>query len=88
MSNDNINMENLYEQLLPKVKYGLNKNKSKYSSTVKHIIAKLHVYDRYTQMRIEEIRTLATFSDQDLFTWSTWDWKWGTKLFIQDEKES
>ena len=88
MSNDNINMENLYEQLLPKVKYGLNKNKSKYSSTVKYIIAKLHVYDRYTQMTIEEIRTLATFSGQDLFTWSTFDWKWGNKLFKQDEKES
>ena len=80
-------MENLYEQLLPKVKYGLNKNKATYSSTVKHIIAKLHVYDRYTQMTIEEIRTLATFSDQDLFTWSTFDWKWGNKLFKQDEEK-
>jgi len=76
-------MENLYEQLLPKVKYGL----TSYSSTVKHIIAKLHVYDRYTQMTIEEIRTLATFSDQDLFTWSTFDWKWGNKLFKQDEEK-
>ena len=39
-------------------------------------------------MTIEEIRTLATFSDLDLFTWSTFDLKWGNKLFKQDEKES
>ena len=74
-------MKNLYERLLPEVKFNLNKNKSKYSASIKKIVAKLYVYDYYEQMSISEIKTLITFSDVDHHSWTGYDWKWGEKLF-------
>jgi len=76
-------MKNLYEQLLPNVKFNLNKNKNQYRKAVKHIIAKLHVYHHYSQMSMDEIKTLITFSDTSCYDWKSSDWKYGEKLFEQ-----
>lgn len=80
-------MDNLYKQLLPDVKFKLKQNKVKYTNSVNHIIAKLHVYTRYSEMTIDDIKTLTTFAEIDIQDWTTYDWKWGEKLII-DEKES
>mgnify|MGYP003111373370 CR=1 FL=1 len=76
-------MENLYEQLLPDVKFELKKNKGKYKNAVKQVIAKLHVYHNYSQMSMDDIKTLITFSDTNCYEWTASDWKYGEKLFKQ-----
>ena len=83
-------MENLYTQLLPDVRFKLKQNKVRYTNSVNYIIAKLHVYTRYAEMTIDDIRTLACFSEVDIHDWTTYDWKWGEKLFKSErnEKES
>ena len=74
-------MKNLYEQLLPNVKFSLNKNKIKYRKAVKYVVAKLQVYHHYSQMSMDEIKTLITFSDTNCYDWTSSDWKYGEKLF-------
>ena len=81
-------MENLYNKLKPNVKFKLKQNKVKYKNSVDYIIAKLHVYTRYNEMTIDDIRTLACFSEVDIHDWTSYDWKWGEKLIEADEKES
>jgi|TARA_R110002020_G_scaffold178085_2_gene370905 hypothetical protein len=81
-------MENLYNKLKPNVKFKLKQNKVKYKNSVNYIIAKLHVYTRYNEMTIDDIRTLACFSEVDIHDWTSYDWKWGEKLIEADEKES
>ena len=81
-------MENLYNKLKPNVKFKLKQNKVKYKNSVNYIIAKLHVYTRYNEMTIDDIRTLACFSEVDIHDWTSYDWKWGEKLIAADEKES
>ena len=81
-------MENLYNKLRPNVKFKLKQNKVKYKNSVNYIIAKLHVYTRYNEMTIDDIRTLACFSEVDIHDWTSYDWKWGEKLIEEDEKES
>ncbi len=81
-------MENLYNKLRPNVKLKLKQNKVKYKNSVNYIIAKLHVYTRYNEMTIDDIRTLACFSEVDIHNWTSYDWKWGEKLIEADEKES
>ena len=81
-------MENLYNKLKRNVKFKLNQNKVKYKNSVNYIIAKLHVYTRYNEMTIDDIRTLACFSEVDIHDWTSYDWKWGEKLIEADEKES
>jgi len=39
-------------------------------------------------MTIDDIRTLACFSEVDIHDWTSYDWKWGEKLIEADEKES
>ena len=80
-------MENLYKKLLPDVKFKLKQNKVNYTNSVNYIIAKLHVYTRYSEMTIDDIKTLTTFAEIDIHDWTTYDWKWGEKL-LKDEKES
>jgi len=74
-------IKNLYEKLLPEIKYNLKKNSVTYSHSVKSIIAKLHVYKYYGEMTIDEVKTLITYSDIDHHKWDGYDWKWGEKLF-------
>ena len=59
-------IKNLYEKLLPEIKYNLKKNSITYSHSVKSIIAKLHVYKYYGEMTIDEVKTLITYSDIDI----------------------
>ena len=80
-------MENLHKQLLPNVRFGLNKNKVKYKHVIKHLVAKLHVYNSYSEMTIDEVRTLISFSDTNTQNWTTFDWKWGDKLFKYEKNE-
>ena len=81
-------MENLYNKLKPNVKFKLKQNKVKYKNSVNYIIAKLHVYTRYNEMTIDDIRTLACFSEVDIHDWTSYYWKWCEKLIEADEKES
>jgi spore coat polysaccharide biosynthesis predicted glycosyltransferase SpsG len=79
-------MDNLYNQLLPNIKFKLKKNKVKYKNSVDYIIAKLHVYTRYNEMTIDDVKILITFGESDVHKWTTYDWKWGYKLFKDEEK--
>ena len=79
-------MDNLYNQLLPNVKFKLKQNKVKYKHSVEYIIAKLHVYTRYNEMTIDDVKILTTFGESDIHGWNTYDWKWGYKLFKDEEK--
>ena len=79
-------IKNLYERLLPEIKYNLKKNSINYSHSVKSIIAKLHVYKYYGEMTIDEVKTLITYSDIDHHKWDGYDWKWGEKLFKEDKQ--
>jgi len=72
----------LYECLKPELKEGLEKNREKYSSSVRNIILTLESNYIYSDLKISEVNSISCFSDVDTPTgWNSYDWRYGEKLF-------
>ena len=73
----------LYECLKPELKEGLEKNRGKYSSSVKSVIATLESNSFYSDLKISQISAIACFTDVSKcdYEWNSHDWKYGEKLF-------
>ena len=71
----------LYDQLKPHVKAALDENHEDYGHTIDYIFSKLQTVNRYSQLTIDDVKTLNTFSDQHLHKTTQMDLMYGDHLF-------
>tara|TARA_R100000734_G_C3290593_1_gene82460 strand:+ start:590 stop:835 length:246 start_codon:yes stop_codon:yes gene_type:complete len=62
MLEDNINM-NLYDKLKPHIKDKLEAHYKEYSTAVGYISDKLKKTESYSDLKVDDIRTIHTFTD-------------------------
>lgn len=79
-------MKTLLQRLKPEVKAALEKNESRYSGSVRSILAKLDSTTFYSDLTIGDISSLYTFADIESMRVSTWDFKYGDNILIKDDE--
>ena len=79
-------MKTLLQRLKPEVKAALENNEPKYSGSVRSIFAKLDSTSFYGDLTISDVRSLYTFANIDSMRVSTWDFKYGDNILINDDE--
>ena len=74
-------MKTLYDQLKPHIKAALDENHEDYSTTIDHIFNKLQTINRYSELTIDDVRTLNTFSNNELYKTTQLELMYGDHLF-------
>ncbi len=74
-------MKTLYDQLKPHIKAALDNNHEDYGKSIDAIFDNLQTKNRYSQLTIEEVRTLNTFANQQLIETTQLDLMYGDHLF-------
>jgi hypothetical protein len=74
-------MKTLYQRLKPEIKAKLKENALKYEYGPREVIAELHRFTTYGNLKMDTIKTLLVFGDVNDFEWSRIDLKYGDKLF-------
>ncbi len=72
----------LYDQLKPEIKAKLEASYAEgYVTSIDYIFNKLQTKDRYSELTIDEVRTLNTFSNSELYQTTQMDLMYGDHLF-------
>ena len=71
----------LYDKLKPEIKDKLEANYVKYATSIDYIFNKLQTKDRYSELTIDEVKTLNTFADQQVHSIKQIDLMYGDHLF-------
>jgi len=71
----------LYDKLKPEIKDKLEANYTKYATSVDYIFNKLQTKDRYSELTIDDVKTLNTFADQQIRSIKQIDLMYGDHLF-------
>ena len=80
-------MKTLYERLKPEVKKQLELNYSDYEVSVKRIYESLKNNIWYSDLTVDQISSIYTFSGIDLIKVSVWDFKYGDNILIQEKND-
>ena len=78
----------LYERLKPRVRAKLKENESKYSSSVREVIAKFESTYFIGDLTIEDIRRVHTLSDTSYADQSAISIIWGYEIFENNEESN
>jgi hypothetical protein len=71
----------LYDKLKPEIKDKLEANYTKYATSIDYIFNKLQTKDRYSELTIDDVKTLNTFADQQIRSIKQIDLMYGDHLF-------
>jgi len=72
----------LYEKLKPEIKAKLEANYAEgYVASIDYIFNKLQTKNRYSELTIDDVRTLNTFASADYFQLNHIDLMYGEHLF-------
>ena len=71
----------LYDKLKPEIKDKLEANYVKYATSIDYIFNKLQTKDRYSELTIDEVKTLNTFAEQQVHSIKQIDLMYGDHLF-------
>ena len=75
-------MKTLYDQLKPEIKAKLEASYAEgYVTSIDYIFNKLQTKDRYSELTIDDVRTLNTFSNSELYQTTQMDLMYGDHLF-------
>ena len=74
-------MKTLYDQLKPHIKAALDESHEDYSTSIDYIFSKLQTLNRYSELTIDDVRTLNTFSNNELYQTTQMDLMYGDHLF-------
>ena len=74
-------MKTLYDQLKPEIKAKLEANYAEYTVSINSIFEQLQTKNRYSELTIDEVRTLNTFSNNELYKTTQMDLMYGDHLF-------
>ena len=81
-------MITLLEQLRPEIVEALEKNRDKYDYPVTELYNSLDTKYLYSQLTIGEMRDLTLYADVTFWDWDSTAFRYGTKLFKQDELQT
>jgi hypothetical protein len=71
----------LYDKLKPEIKAKLEANHAEYALTIDNIFNKLQNNNRYSELTIDDVRTLNTFTNSELHRTTQMDLMYGDHLF-------
>ena len=74
----------LFERLHPELRSKLDKELVNYPS-VKYLFDKLKATEFYSDLTIEDVRSLTTFGDINCMQMSPWDWRYGDVFFTEEK---
>ena len=74
-------MKTLYDQLKPHIKAALDENHEDYRVSIDSIFDKLQTTNRYSELTIDDVKTLNTFSNSELHQTTQMDLMYGDHLF-------
>ena len=74
-------MKTLYDQLKPEIKAKLEANYAEYAVSIDGIFKQLKTNNRYSELTIDDVKTLNTFSDVSLIETTQLDLMYGDHLF-------
>ncbi len=77
-------MKTLYERLKPEVKQQLELSAATYSASVGRIFESLKNNTWYSDLTVDQVTNIYTFSGIDLIKVSVWDFKYGDNILIQE----
>lgn len=76
-------MKTLYERLKPEVKQQLESNYPTYKTSVGRIYELLKNTKWYSDLTIDQVSSIYTFSNIDLIKVSVWDFKYGDNILTE-----
>ena len=76
-------MKTLYQKLKPEIKTKLKENLQKYTHGPREVIAELHRFNMYSQLKISTVKRLLLFGEVNELEWDRIDFKYGDKLFTE-----
>lgn len=76
-------MQTLYQKLKPEIKAKLKENLQKFRHGPREVIAELHRFNMYSQLKISTVRRLLLFGEVNELEWDRIDFKYGDKLFTE-----
>ncbi len=75
-------MKTLYDKLKPEIKAKLEASYAEgYVTSIDYIFNKLQTRDRYSELTIDDVRTLNTFTNSELHQTTQMDLMYGDHLF-------
>ena len=74
-------MSNLFKRLKEDIKEQLEKSAERHPAMIQSIYEDLEQTSRYSQLTIDQVMNIYTFSDVSLLKTSVWDLKYGDNLF-------
>ena len=75
-------MKTLYDQLKPEIKAKLEASYAEgYVTSIESIFKQLKTKNRYSELTIDDVRTLNTFSNSELYQTTQMDLMYGDHLF-------
>jgi hypothetical protein len=77
---------NLLQRLKPNVIIGLANNKPKYFDVITKLEITLKNKIFYSDLSIEEIKSVLLFADVENYNRSNWDWRFGEDIFDKEEE--
>ena len=78
----------VYERLKPEIKEALHSpSNDKYKTSVDYIVETLSKTTFYSDLKINDISSLYTFSNIELIKTSVWDFKYGDNILISKDYE-
>ena len=78
----------VYERLKPEIKEALHSpSNDKYKTSVDYIVETLSNTTFYSDLKINDISSLYTFSNIELIKTSVWDFKYGDNILISKDYE-
>ncbi len=80
-------MTTLLERLRPEIVEALEKSRDDYDYSITGLYDKLDSLHLYSQLDMGTIRDLTLWGDVDEMKWDYIDWKYGDKLFSQENIE-
>lgn len=76
-------MKTLYERLKPEVMDQLELNYPRYKTSVEKIYESLKNNIWYSDLTVDQVSSIYTFSGIDLIKVSVWDFKYGDNILIE-----
>jgi len=80
-------MKNLYEQLQPEIRKSIQVDLKKYPHTTMNLIDTLKSVNFWSDLKVEEVRSVIHHSHCNLISISHVDLLWGDKFLVKDDED-
>ena len=77
-------MMTLLEQLRPEIVKAMENNRDKYDYSITDLYNELDKMHLYSQLTVGQVRDIILYADINETKWNFINWKYGDKLFVQD----